>query len=84
MNCPEIRIDEITPELYGRLLTEASSSGAKFDGTKASIQGLEFNWTYDAVSLTLHITCIKKPFWASCEVVEMKIRELVRKSSEAI
>jgi hypothetical protein len=82
--CPEITIEGIGKGLYGQLLAEASAANAKFEGTKASIGGCDFNWDYDAETQILHITCIKKPFYASCETVEARIRELVAKAKENV
>ena len=84
VSCPEISLEEIDKDLYGRLLYEATAAGAEFDGTKACIEGLEFDWNYDEATQTLNITCTKKPFYASCGVVESKIRELVEKAKGAI
>jgi hypothetical protein len=84
MSCQEITIEGIGKDFYGQLLAEASAAGGKFEGTKASIGGCEFNWSYDAETQGLHITCIKKPFYASCDTVESKIRELVAKAKESV
>lgn len=84
VSCQEITIEGIGKDFYGQLLAEASAANAKFEGTKASIGGCDFNWNYDAETQILHVTCIRKPFYASCETVESKIRELVEKSKGAI
>ena len=84
MPCPEITIEDVDPILYGRLLTEAAAAGATFNGIKASIQGLEFDWSYDEPTQTLHVTCNKKPFYASCDTVEERIRGLIAKAKEAV
>jgi hypothetical protein len=84
VSCDEITIEDVDPILYAHLLTEATTAGAKFDGTKASIQGLEFDWTYDEAAQVLHVTCTKKPFYATCSEVESRIKELVTKAKGAI
>lgn len=80
MVCPEITIEQISPDLYARLLAEATAAGAQFEGTTASIHGLELDWNYDEPSETLHFTCTKKPFYATCIEVEKGIRGLVDKA----
>lgn len=80
MSCPEIPIPDIGPALYTTLLQDATAAGAKFDGEKATIEGCEFIWTYDAPSQTLHITCTRKPMLATCGEVKTRILALVEKS----
>lgn len=84
MSCPEITIESIDAGLYGRLLGEATTAGAKFEGTKGEIAGCAFDWNYDEAAQTLNVTCTKKPFYASCTEVESRIRELVAKSKGAL
>lgn len=84
VSCQEITIEAIDHELYSRLLAEATAAGAHFDGVKASINGLEFDWNYDAECQVLQVTCTRKPFYATCSDVESKIREMVAKSKGAI
>jgi len=84
VSCPEITIEEIPQDLYAKLLAEATAAGAIFEGSFAKIEGLSFDWNYDPSAQVLHITCLKKPFFASCGVVESRIRELVAKAKGAI
>jgi hypothetical protein len=84
MPCPEITIPEISGDLYAKLLAQAEAAGAKFDGAKVSILGLEFDWNYDLEAATLRVTCTKKPFYAGCGQVEAHIRELVEKAKQSI
>jgi hypothetical protein len=84
VNCPEITIEGIDGDLYRKLLAEANAAGAKFDGSKVSISGLEFDWNYDLEAQVLHVTCTKKEFFIRCPQVESKIRELVEKSKGSI
>ena len=84
VSCPQIDIGEIDAVLYGKLLTEATSAGAVFTGAVAEIANCTFDWNYDAAAQTLHITCNKKPFYAGCEQVETRIRQLIQKAKEAI
>ena len=82
--CPEITIEQVSQDLHGKLLSEATAAGAKFDGSRATIEGLEFDWNYDGAAETLHVTCTKKPFYATCGTVESRIRELVEKAKGAV
>jgi len=84
MSCPEIRIEEVPQDLYDKLLQEATAAGAKFEGTKAEIEGAQFDWSYDDISQTLHVTCLKKPFFISCDSIEQRIRELVLKAKDVV
>jgi hypothetical protein len=84
MSCPEITIEGINEELYAKLLGQANAAGAKFDGAKVTIHGLDFDWNYDSAASILHITCTWKPFYASCSMVEEKIRELVNRARTGI
>jgi hypothetical protein len=84
MTCPGIVIPDISKDLYDKLLSEAAAAGAGFNGNRASISGCDFDWNYDAVSMTLSITCIRKPFYATCPEVESRIRDLVTKAKEGI
>lgn len=83
MACNEIVMD-VAPDLYEKLLAQASSAGAAFNGSQASIDGLTFDWNYDAEAQKLHVTCTRKPFYASCDLVEKNIRELVAKAGESL
>jgi hypothetical protein len=84
MPCPEITIEGIDGVLYGKLLHQAVQSEATFVGLNVHFQGVSLDWNYDEPSQTLHITCTKKPFYASCELVESKLRELVAKAKGAV
>ena len=80
MACPEITFTEVDPAFYGRLLHQAVAAGAFFNGLSVKYEGVELNWAYDEPSQTLHVTCSKKPFYASCELVESHVRMLVEKA----
>ncbi len=82
--CPEITIEQISPEVHAKLLAEATTAGATFEGSFAYIEGLSFDWNYDSTAQVLHVTCLKKPFYAACGEVESKIRELVEKAKVAL
>ena len=84
MPCPEITIPDVPQELYDKLLGEATAAGVHFDGTVASIEGAQFDWNYDAPSTTLRVTCLKKPFFISCDSAEKRIRELVERAKGGI
>jgi hypothetical protein len=84
MACPEITLEEVPQDLYDKLLSEATAAGAKFDGEKVDFDHCEFNWSYDAPSQTLHITCTKKPFFIDCPTIEQKIRELVKGAKDVV
>lgn len=84
MPCAEITIEQIPLDLYAKLLNEAAAAGATFTGNKASISGLEFDWDYSESEQSLHVTCTKKPFYATCAEVESRIRELVEKARVAL
>jgi hypothetical protein len=84
MACQEITIEGVDTVLYGRLLSQATAAGAQFDGIRASIESLEFDWNYDAAAQVLHVTCTKKPFYATCSEVESRIRDLAAKAKTAI
>jgi hypothetical protein len=84
MSCPEFTIESIDRELYARLLAECIAAGAKFDGNKASISGCGFIWNYDVAAQVLHLTCTEKPFYAGCQAVESRIRELIEKAKASI
>lgn len=84
----QVPCDELTfsieQALYSKLLEEATEAGATFSGDQASLEGLEFDWSYDAVSQTLHVTCVKHPFYASCEKIAAKIQELISNARTSI
>ena len=85
VSCPQITIEQIDPILHGRLMGQASAAGAEFSvGSKATINGLEFDWNYDGEAQILNVTCTKKPFYATCSEVESRIRELVAKAKGEI
>ena len=84
VSCAEITIAEIDTVLYGKLLAEAVSAGAQFQGAQASIANCTFDWNYDEAAGTLHVTCLKKPFYAGCDQVEAHIRQLIEKAKEAV
>lgn len=84
MACPEISLEQISPELYAKLLTMATAAGAVFIGSKASISNVEFDWNYDPDSQTLHLTATKKPFYITCAEVVSKIQELAEGAKAAL
>jgi hypothetical protein len=84
VSCPEINLENIDPIFYGTLMRQTVAAGAQFNGTKVSISGCEFDWNYDAETQTLHCTCTKKPWDATCGIVESRIRDLVAKARGAI
>jgi hypothetical protein len=84
MACPEVTIEGIDSDLYGKLLAEANAAGAIFVGEKVYFEGLEFNWTHDAESQVVHFTCTKKPFFIGCDRIENQIRQLAAKAKGAV
>jgi hypothetical protein len=84
MPCPEITIEDFDKVLYHKLLSEALTVGAIFSGTSVTLDGLHFDWNYDAEALVLHITCLKKPFFLGCEQIENQIRQLAAKAKGAV
>lgn len=84
MACPEITLEGIDGVLYGKLLHQAIAAGAEFFKEELVFQGVTLSWDYDAPSQTLNVTCTKKPFYASCELVEQHVRQLVAKAKESV
>lgn len=84
VSCPEITLEEISPELYTKLLAEATEAGAQFSGSNATLHGAKFDWNYDAEAQTLHVTCLEKPFYIGCGVIEQTIHDLVDKAKGGI
>lgn len=84
MACPEITIEQVDQPLHAKLLVEAMAAGATFQGTYATIEALTFDWNYDPAAQVLHVTCLKKPFYATCNEVESRIRELAAKAKGAL
>ncbi len=82
--CPEITLEEISPEIYAKLLAQATEAGAEFSGSKATLHGAKFDWNYDAETQTLHVTCLEKPFYIGCGVIEQTIHDLVDKAKGGI
>jgi hypothetical protein len=57
MPCPEITLEGIDANLYGKLLVEAKDAGAQSHGTNlVSLEGLLFDWNYNVQGQVLHIT----------------------------
>ena len=84
MACNEIIIAGIDEELYAKLLGEATAAGAQFSGSVAMFRGCTFDWNYDVSNEELHVTCMKKPFYITCGVVEETIRDLALKAKGAL
>jgi hypothetical protein len=82
VSCPELTFDGIEAPTHDKLLAQATSAGAKFDGQAAEIAGLTFDWNYDAASSTLHVTCTKKPLLVSCGYVAEQITKLIAKAKD--
>lgn len=82
MKCPEITLPDIDKPLYDKLLAEATAAGMQSHGNMVSIEGLYFDWNYDAEAAVLHVTCLKKPFFIGCDRVETEIRGLVEKAKK--
>lgn len=84
MNCPEIIIVGIEQPMYDKLLAEANAAGAVFNGDKVAFKGCEFDWQYDSPSQILHVTCISKPFYVTCDYIKSKIKELAEDAKAGI
>lgn len=84
MPCAEITIEQIPLDLYAKLLNEATAAGAKFDGTKATLDGIELDWNYSPEVQILRVSCTKKPFYVNCGTVESHIRGLVEKAKTGV
>lgn len=82
--CPEIVIEQVSPELHAKLLAEATAAGAKFDGDQAEWHGCQLAWNWDADSQTLRATCVRKPFYISCGAIEEGIKNEVEKARSGI
>ena len=83
MACPQISIPGVDGALYARLVQQALSGGATFDGDRWLIHGCEFSVIHDLQSGTLHITPMKKPFLVPCSFIESNIEELIANAKEA-
>lgn len=72
----------VTPEQYARLMDRATAAGIELSGPSgtASKYGLELAWSYSRETEDLTFQCLRTPFFASAEVVEARIRTLVRES----
>lgn len=79
---PPLIFKEVTPEQYARLAARATAAGIELSGASgtASKYGLELAWSYSQETGELTFQCLKTPFFVSPEVVEAKIRTLVRES----
>jgi hypothetical protein len=77
MSCPQVTFVAISQDFYARLMDHAEKAGVTFEGTKATVEGCEFDWNYDPVARVLHVTCTKKPFLISCDALRDRITELV-------
>ena len=84
MSCPAITVPSVDQALYDKLLAQATAAGVKFDGTKASIDGIELEWKYDAAAQVLTVTCLKKPFYMSCGEIQSKVAELIHEAQMGV
>lgn len=84
VNCPEITIPGVSPDLYAKLLSQATAAGATFSGDVAEWHGCQLSWSYDAPSQTLSATCTKKPFYISCVQIEAGLLSEVEKAKNSI
>jgi len=85
MPCPTLKFTK-TPDEMAALRKELNSAmhdqgttGAGMNdlsGT-ASHSGATIDWSYDPPTQTLSITCTSKPWYASCDLVNGKLTELV-------
>lgn len=82
MSCPTFVIEPVSSRLYSALLAEASAANAELDGSKVSLHGFEFEFSYNAGAQTLSVTCTKKEIFASCDMVEKRIRDLYLRASQ--
>jgi hypothetical protein len=84
MSCPAVSFEGIDDVLYARLLQQALRAGAKFDQASentAEIHGCVFVWT--RTGRRLFVTCLKKPFFISCEEVIYRLSDLIDQAKEA-
>lgn len=77
--CPEITLENLTPEKYTALLAAAKSQGLDLSGDAGTThyQGMNFQWSYDPAAQTLRMQCLEKPIFIPCHMIEQKIRQLV-------
>jgi hypothetical protein len=84
MSCPAITTPNVDQALYDKLLAQATAAGVKFDGTKASIDGVQLDWNYDAAAQALTVTCLEKPWYMSCGEIQKVIAELIHKAQTGV
>lgn len=72
----------VTPDQYARLAEKAKAAGIDMvgNGGTASWYGVDVAWMYVPEAEELTIRCLKTPFFMRPEVIDAKIRDLVRQS----
>lgn len=80
MSCPSKTYNNITPELFTKLVQMAASEGLNLIGTsgQAKLHGCTFSWGYDPIGQELTIECIAHSIFFSCGEIDSKLDSLLK------
>ncbi|HEX3464259.1 MAG TPA: hypothetical protein VHS78_09465 [Candidatus Elarobacter sp.] len=80
MACDPQTFDQITPQVWTYIqseiqrqlgITVTSNSG------EASAKGFTVGWTYDPAAQALTVTCLDKPFFVPCGVINGQVAKAI-------
>ena len=80
MACDPQTFDDIGPDAWALMQSEVQRQlgiGITTPSGQAADKGFTIGWNYDAGGRTLTITCLDKPFFVPCGVINGQIAKLV-------
>lgn len=78
--CDTQQFSNVSESAWECMLRKAESNGIPIENGhsgSASKGGFSVTWTYDPEGRTLSLQCTESPWWAPCDMINSKIRELV-------
>ena len=84
MACPAQVFVSITREQFDMIVAKAAAAGINLTGAmsgEASHADFTVQWHFDAAAATFTVQCTRRPFLATCGMINDRIRELVLSST---
>jgi hypothetical protein len=86
MPCDAQTFPGVTSDVHRRLTSAAAAKGYVLNNPLNGMlvaDGCSFSWAWDADKETLTVTCLKKPFFISCDTVDGHIKSLISEAMGA-
>ena len=80
MACDPQTFDQVTPQAWTLMQSEVQRQlgiTLTTNSGEASAKGFTVGWTYDPAAQALTITCLDKPFFVPCGVINAQVAKAV-------